>query len=35
MLNLSKPKKTYKVVYEIVYRVRYVEIAEAKSAAKA
>ena len=35
MFNFFKPKKTYKVVYETVYRTRYVEIVEAKSVAKA
>lgn len=35
MFNLFKPKKTYKVVYETVYRTKYVEIVEAKSVAKA
>ncbi len=35
MFNFFKPKKTYKVIYETVYRTRYVEIVEAKSVAKA
>lgn len=35
MFNLFKPKKTYEVIYETIYRTRYVEIVEAKSVTKA